>query len=81
MVSYMNPEIDAVIEGLKVSFDPEKRTELWRRFQQIIVHDQPYCFTYIPIRPWFINNRLGNQFLAKLRPQDWFLPWYVKKPK
>ncbi|MHC4931620.1 MAG: ABC transporter substrate-binding protein [Planctomycetota bacterium] len=81
MVSYMNPEIDAVIEGLKVTFDPNKRTELWRKFQQIIVHDQPYCFTYIPIRPWFINNRLGNQFLAKLRPQDWFLPWFVKKPK
>jgi hypothetical protein len=28
-----------------------------------------------------VNNRLGNQYFAKLRPQDWFLPWYVKDGK
>jgi len=80
-VSYINPDLDAVIEGLKTTFDHDKRQELWRRFQQIIVEDQPYCFTHIRTRVWFIHDRLGNQYFAKLRPQDWFYPWFVKGGK
>jgi len=80
-VSYINPEIDAVIDGLKTTFDVAKRQKLWRQFQETIVNDQPYCFTLIRTRVWFINNRLGNQYFAKLRPQDWFYPWFVKAPK
>jgi len=43
------------------------------------VRDQPYCFTVVVSRPWFIQNRVGNHYVAKLRPQDWFLPWYVNR--
>ena len=79
-VSYIKPELDEVIEGLKVTFKQEERRELWRRFQRLVFDDQPYCFTYVPIRTWFINDRLGHHYFAKLRPQDWLLPWYVKEP-
>jgi ABC-type transport system substrate-binding protein len=77
-VSYINPHLDEVIEGLKTTFDLERRKELWHDFQRTIVHDQPYCFFYIRTRAWFINNRLGNHYLAKLNPQEWLLPWYVR---
>ena len=79
MVSYIKPELDAVIESLKTEFDPETRYKLWLEFQRIVVDDQPYVFTYVNSRPWFVWNRLGNHYFAKLRPQDWFLPWYIKK--
>jgi ABC-type transport system substrate-binding protein len=79
-VSYINPELDRIIDGLKTEFDREKRFELWERFQKVIVHDQPYCFNLIRTRVWWIRNRLGNPYFAKLRPQDWFLPWFVKRP-
>ncbi|MGQ0615028.1 MAG: ABC transporter substrate-binding protein [Planctomycetaceae bacterium] len=77
-VSYMNPELDGVIDSLKTEFDGAKRKLLWERFQRIIVGDQPYCFTLIRTRSWFVNNRMGNLYFNKLRPQDWFLPWIVK---
>jgi len=80
-VSYMNPALDAVIDKLKTTFDVEARHKLWHEFQRIIVDDQPYCFLYIRTQAWFVNNRLGNQYFDRLRPQDWFLPWYVKDGK
>jgi ABC-type transport system substrate-binding protein len=80
-VSYRSAEVDQIIEGLKTTFDPAQRKVLWRRFQEVIADDQPYCFAYIPVRSWFVNNRLGNPYFAKLRPQDWFYPWFVKDGK
>lgn len=80
-VSYKSTELDATIEGLKTTFDPVKRKELWREFQRIVTDDQPYCFALVPTRPWFIRTRLGNHYFDRLRPQDWFLPWYVKNGK
>jgi peptide/nickel transport system substrate-binding protein len=80
-VSYRSAPLGAVIEELKTTFDPAKRKELWHEFQRIITDDQPYCFAYVPTRPWFISTRLGNHYLDRLRPQDWFLPWYVKDGK
>ncbi|MGH7162768.1 MAG: ABC transporter substrate-binding protein, partial [Planctomycetota bacterium] len=77
-ISYSNPEVDAIIDGLETEFDPAKRKELWGRFQRTTVADQPYCFNSIRTRPWVVNNRLANHFFCKIRPQEWFLPWYVK---
>ncbi len=79
--SYISPEVDACIDSLKTEFDPERRKLLREKFQRTIVGDEPYRFSVIPTRPWFISSRLGNHYLAKLRPQDWFLPWFVKEPK
>ena len=78
-VSYISPRVDRIIEGLKTTFDKKRRQELWREFQTVIEEDQPYCFSFITTRVWFINSRLGNPVFSKLRPQDWFLPWYVKR--
>jgi peptide/nickel transport system substrate-binding protein len=80
-VSYRSAELDQAIEGLKTTFDPAARNRLREQFQRIIMEDQPYCFAYVPLRPWFVSARLGNPYFAKLRPQDWFLPWYVKPGK
>jgi len=80
-VSYINPKLDEVIDKLKTEFDQKKRHELWREFQRIVIEDQPYRFTYIGVRPWFIWNKFGNVSLCKLRPQDWFYPWYMKAEK
>jgi ABC-type transport system substrate-binding protein len=79
--SYMSDTVDGAIEGLQVEFDPERRKELWRVFQETIVHDQPYLFLAIPLRPWVINARMGNIYFSRLRPQIWLVPWYVKEGK
>ncbi|MHC5049040.1 MAG: ABC transporter substrate-binding protein [Planctomycetota bacterium] len=77
-VSYMNPRIAEIIEGLKVEFTLDKRRALWRDFQHTIVGDQPYIFDTISTRYYVVNSRLANPYLCKIRPQVWFLPWVVK---
>jgi ABC-type transport system substrate-binding protein len=77
-ISYKNPELDKVIEGIQTEFDPEERKQLWHRFQRIIADDDPYLFLTIPRRAWFVRNRLGNQYFSVIRPNQWLIPWYVK---
>jgi len=77
-VSYLNPHIADVIEGLKLEFALDKRQVLWRDFQHTIVADQPYIFDAITTRPYVIHSRLANPYLCRIRPQVWFLPWVVK---
>ena len=78
-ISYKNPELDEVIHGIETEFDAKKRKELWHRFQQIIAADDPYLFLHIPRRAWFVRNRLGNQYFSVIRPNQWLIPWFVKK--
>ena len=55
-ISYKNPELDKVIEGLNLEFDVETRRKLWHRFQRIIADDDPYLFLTIPRRAWFVRS-------------------------
>jgi ABC-type transport system substrate-binding protein len=80
-IAYASKELGEVIEQLALEFDPEKRAQLHERFQRIIVGDQPYLFLWVPQMALFVNERLGNQYLNKLRPQVYVLPWYVKEPE
>ena len=43
------------------------------------MRDQPYLFLNVPKMPWFVSNRLGNQYFNKMRPQVYLLPWFVKE--
>ena len=75
----MCPECNGL--GTRLEFDPAKRLELHERFQRIIVRDQPYLFLWVPQMAWFVNNRIGNQRMNKMRPQVYLLPWFVKEPE
>jgi len=43
---YSNPEVDDLLDRMKVEFDPQKRSELAIRIQQIITRDSSYCFMF-----------------------------------
>lgn len=47
-IGYKNPEIDRLIEELRVTFEPEKRVELCHRIGRILHEDQPYTFLFVP---------------------------------
>src|SRR5438067_3579108 len=46
-VSYKNTRADALLEEYRRTFDPQKRIELYREFQQILNQEQPYTFLFI----------------------------------
>ncbi|MHC4952253.1 MAG: ABC transporter substrate-binding protein [Planctomycetota bacterium] len=80
-IAYNSKELGETIDALRLEFDPAKRKVLLEKFQRIIVRDQPYLFLIVPVEPWFVSNRVGNQRFAPIRPQQYLLPWYVKEPE
>jgi peptide/nickel transport system substrate-binding protein len=45
-VAFRNAEADSLLERYRVELDPEKRKELYHRFQEIIYEEQPYTFLF-----------------------------------
>jgi peptide/nickel transport system substrate-binding protein len=47
-VGFKNAEADRILEEYRRTFDEEERTRLYRRVQEIIHEEAPYCFLYMP---------------------------------
>ncbi len=47
-IAYSNKEVDDILVKIRRELDEKKRTEMQKRFQQIIHDDQPYIFLWMP---------------------------------
>jgi peptide/nickel transport system substrate-binding protein len=52
-----NAETDAMIDEILVTFDVEKRTQLYKDLQREIYEQQPVMFLYVPKTPIAVHNR------------------------
>jgi ABC-type transport system substrate-binding protein len=72
-----NPELDVLIDTLDVIPDREGARPLWRRYQELLVAEQPYAFLYFPDRLVGYNRRLRDVrmdvrgYLVNLK--DWWI--------
>ncbi len=69
---YRNPEVDAVLDRLKTTFDREEARALLARVQVLIHEDEPVTFLNVPLIKWGISSRLTN---VKTSPIGLFLYW------
>ncbi len=46
-VRFSNAEVDRILEQYRLEFDPARRVELMRRFQEIVHEEQPYTFLFM----------------------------------
>jgi peptide/nickel transport system substrate-binding protein len=46
-VAYQNEEVDGILEEYRVTFDPDRRKQLYDRFQEILYQEQPYTFLFM----------------------------------
>lgn len=46
-VKYSNPEVDALLEKGRRTFDQAERKAIYDRFQEILAEEQPYTFLYV----------------------------------
>lgn len=62
IASYVNPEIDALIEEARTvpGCAPEDRAAIYYQIQQIAHDDVAYNWTYVPNVIQIANNRVGN---------------------
>jgi len=48
VVGYKSPEVDRLLESIRQEYNREKIISMAGRMQEIIYHDQPYLFLYVP---------------------------------
>jgi peptide/nickel transport system substrate-binding protein len=75
-VGFRNKQADAIIEELRVTLDPKKRSELLRSFHRILHEEQPYTFMFVPKIPFCHRNTIQNTVYAKERPLQDYQPWW-----
>ncbi len=69
---YRNPEVDALLDRLKTTFDREETRSLLARVQTLIHEDEPVTFLNVPLTKWGVSSRLKN---VRTSPYGLFLFW------
>jgi peptide/nickel transport system substrate-binding protein len=75
-ISYKNARVDEILEQYRREFDPQRRIELYKEFQQILHEEQPYTFLHVRKTVSAVHRRFQGVevFPDGLRPTDWWVP-------
>lgn len=76
-VSYIDPEVDRLIEKGREEFDPEKRKVIYNELHRRIAEDAPYTFLFFPYATPAINKRIKGIEPAPAGIGYNFIDWYV----
>ncbi|MCM3874922.1 MAG: ABC transporter substrate-binding protein [Thermoanaerobaculia bacterium] len=69
---YRNPEVDALLDRLKATFDRDETLTLLARAQALIHEDEPVTFLNVPLTKWGVSARLTN---VRTSPIGLFMFW------
>ena len=74
-VSFINGEVDQILEEYRREFDMDKRIALYRRFQEILHQEQPYTFMWKARSAQAYNRRFNGVtwYPPGVRMQDWWV--------
>ena len=74
-VSFINDEVDDILETYRREFDMDKRIELYRRFQEILHGEQPYTFMWKSRSSQAYSRRFSGVtwYPPGIRLQDWWV--------
>jgi peptide/nickel transport system substrate-binding protein len=76
-ISYRNPEVDALLEQGRSTFDLKLRKRCYDRIQEVLADEQPYLFLYCPDALPIIQARFRGIRPAPLGIGYNFIRWYV----
>jgi peptide/nickel transport system substrate-binding protein len=76
-INYNNPEVDRLLEEGRHTFDQSKRKAAYFRLQEILAHDQPYTFLYVPDALPAVSSRIHGIKPAPAGISYNFIKWYV----
>ena len=63
-ISFINPEVDQILEAYRQEFDLENRISLYRRFQEVLHEEQPYTFLW--------KQRSATAYSRRFRGVNWY---------
>lgn len=78
-VGYSNPEVDRLLEDGRSTMDRARRKELYDRMQEILHHDQPYCFLNVAYSLPIVHGRFQGIEAAPSGIMHNFIRWWVPK--
>jgi peptide/nickel transport system substrate-binding protein len=87
-MTYINPELDKLIDTAKSTIDREKRMPMWQACHRILHEDQPYTFLTTQKALSFYDKRIRNIEPSKLglnfvslyvMPIPWYVPSALQK--
>lgn len=67
-VGYRNPEVDKLIEQLRVTMDDAEQNKLYHQIHRLIFDDQPYTFLFSEKATAGYDTRIENVKFYRLRP-------------
>jgi peptide/nickel transport system substrate-binding protein len=79
---YSNADADKILSSLREKSDPQKRLDLYKKFQQTVAEDIPAIFLYSPNFIYVVNKKVQGINISSLvsseeRFQD-IAKWYMK---
>jgi ABC-type transport system substrate-binding protein len=80
-IGYQNPEVDKLIEQLRVTMSPDKQIEIYHKIHRLIYEDQPYTFLFMDLETAGYNARIENVKFYPIRPCVDTREWYAKTPR
>jgi len=78
-VSYRNPEVDALLEKGRRTFNIEERKKAYFRIQEILAEELPYFFLYVPDATPIVHERFKGIKPSPIGIMYNFHKWYVPK--
>jgi len=80
-MKYANPEVDALIEKGRRTFDRTERKRIYDAVQVHLHNDQPYCFLYVPFTLPVVHKRFRGIVQAPAGITYNLKDWWVPKPE
>ncbi|HEY2253445.1 MAG TPA: ABC transporter substrate-binding protein, partial [Planctomycetaceae bacterium] len=80
-IGYKNPEVDKLIDTLRVTMEPEEQNRLMREIHRVIYEDQPYTFLFQERRTVARDGRLKNVNFHPILPGYELREWYSTSPR
>jgi peptide/nickel transport system substrate-binding protein len=78
-VSYNNPEVDALLEKGRRTFDIRERKKAYDRIQEILADDLPYIFLYVPDATVIVSGRFKGIKPSPIGITYNLSKWYVPR--
>jgi ABC-type transport system substrate-binding protein len=67
-IGYKNPEVDKLIDELRVTLDEAKQLPIYHKIHRIIYEDQPYTFLFVDKQTAAHHARLEHVDFYRIRP-------------
>lgn len=77
VISYANPEVDALLEEARRTFDLKRRQVCYRRIHRILYDEEPYLFLYVPDATPILHRRVEGVRSTVLGIGYRFFEWHV----